>query len=136
MPNNIVLLDTIDKFDPNPMLVNINKLKPYRFIEDRTLQPILAKPSDLAIDEPVQTRELEPLHVELENLQHVEFELVNNHLTPSSIKRIDVHVHYYHDVFIQDNNETVSNDRNDMFNKALIDVYILGVFNLKGYIHS
>jgi hypothetical protein len=28
---------TIDKFDPNPILVNINKLKPYRFVEDDTL---------------------------------------------------------------------------------------------------
>ncbi len=37
---------TIDKFDPNPILVNINKLKPYRFVEDHTLQPILTKPSD------------------------------------------------------------------------------------------
>jgi hypothetical protein len=27
---------TIDKFDPNPLLVNINKLKPYRFIEEKT----------------------------------------------------------------------------------------------------
>lgn len=35
--NNIVLLTTIDKFDPNPILVNINKLKPYRFVEDQTL---------------------------------------------------------------------------------------------------
>jgi len=42
-----VLLVTIDKIDPNPILVNINKLKPYRFVEDYTLQPILAKPSDL-----------------------------------------------------------------------------------------
>ncbi len=37
LPNNIVLLITIDKFDPNPILVNINKLKPYMFIKDRTL---------------------------------------------------------------------------------------------------
>jgi hypothetical protein len=38
---------TIDKFDPNPILVNIKKLKSYKFIEDRTLQPILVNPSDL-----------------------------------------------------------------------------------------
>jgi hypothetical protein len=37
---------TIDKFDPNLVLVNINKLKPYRFVEDHTRQIILAKPSD------------------------------------------------------------------------------------------
>jgi hypothetical protein len=136
LPNNIILLVTIDKFDPNPMLININKLKPYRFIENRTLQPILTKPSDLAIDEPVQTREPEPLRVEPEDLQHVKFELLNNHLTLSSIKGTNVRVHYYHDVFIQDNNVAINNDQNDMFNKALIDVYILGVFNLKGCIHS
>jgi hypothetical protein len=46
LPNNIILVVTIDKFDPNPMFVNINKLKPYRFIEDETLQLSLAKPSD------------------------------------------------------------------------------------------
>ncbi len=39
--NNIVLLMTIDKFDPNPILVNINKLKPYKFVEDDTLQFVL-----------------------------------------------------------------------------------------------
>ncbi len=81
------------------MLVNINKLKSYRFIEDITL-PILTKSSDLAIDEHVQTKELKPLLVKPKDLQHVEFEPVNNHLTPNSIKRIDVHVHYYHDVFV------------------------------------
>jgi hypothetical protein len=34
-PINIILLVIIDKFDPNSMLVNINKLKPYWFVEDR-----------------------------------------------------------------------------------------------------
>jgi hypothetical protein len=43
LPNNIVLLVTIDKFDSNLILVNINKLKPYKFVEDQTLQPILVK---------------------------------------------------------------------------------------------
>jgi hypothetical protein len=54
LPNNIVLLVTIDKFDPNPILVNINKLKPYMFIEDITLQPVLVNPSDMVVDEHVQ----------------------------------------------------------------------------------
>jgi len=44
LPNNTILLMTIDKFDPNPILVSINKLKPYRFAEDHTFQPILIKP--------------------------------------------------------------------------------------------
>jgi len=93
LPNDIVLLVNIDK------LVNINKLKPYRFIEDITL-PILTKSNDLAIENMFKPKELKPLLVEPKDLQHVEFELVNNHLTPNSIKRIDVHVHYYHDVFV------------------------------------
>jgi hypothetical protein len=29
--HNIVLLVTMDKFDLNPIIVNINKLKPYNF---------------------------------------------------------------------------------------------------------
>jgi len=36
-----MLLVTIEKFGHNPILVNINKLKPYRFVEDHT--PILQK---------------------------------------------------------------------------------------------
>jgi hypothetical protein len=63
------------------MLVNNKKLKPYKFLESKILQPALVKPNDLTIDELVQTKKLEPLHVEHEDLQHVEFELVNNHLT-------------------------------------------------------
>jgi len=43
----------IDKFDPNPILVNINKLKPYRFAKDHTFQPILTKPSDFLSKEPM-----------------------------------------------------------------------------------
>ncbi len=37
LPNNIILLVTIDKFDPNLVLVNINKFKPYMFIEEKKL---------------------------------------------------------------------------------------------------
>jgi hypothetical protein len=33
LPNNIVLLVTIEKFETNPMLVNMNKLKPYKYME-------------------------------------------------------------------------------------------------------
>jgi len=56
LPNNIVLIFTIDMFDPNFVLVNVNKLKPYMFIEDKTLQLLLTKPSDLVINELVQTK--------------------------------------------------------------------------------
>jgi hypothetical protein len=33
LPNNIVLLVTIEKFETNPVLVNVNKLKPYKYME-------------------------------------------------------------------------------------------------------
>jgi hypothetical protein len=78
LPNNTILLVTIDKFDPNPVLVNINKLKSYKFIEDKTLQPMLAKPNDLVTDKHVQ---IKPLHVENENFEFVEFEPMNNNDT-------------------------------------------------------
>jgi len=32
LPNNIVLLVTLTNFEPNLVLVNINKMKPYQFI--------------------------------------------------------------------------------------------------------
>ncbi len=98
--NNNVLLVIIDKFDATQVLLNINKLKPYMFIEDKTLQPVLAKLSDLITYEPIQTKKLEPLLLEPEDLQHVEFEPINNHLTHGNIKRTNVFIHYYHDVFL------------------------------------
>jgi hypothetical protein len=97
------------------MLVN-NKLKPYKSIEDKTLQAILVKPSDLVTNELVQTRELEPLPIEPKEFQHVKFELVCNYLTLSNIKRTYVHV--------QDNDVTSNYDQNDMFRMSLIDVYL------------
>ncbi len=33
LPNNIMLLVTIEKFETNPILVNVNKLKPYKYME-------------------------------------------------------------------------------------------------------
>jgi hypothetical protein len=35
LPNNIVLLMTIEKFETNPMLINVNKLKPYNYMESK-----------------------------------------------------------------------------------------------------
>jgi len=35
LPNNIMLLVSIEKFETNPMLVNINKLKPYKYMESK-----------------------------------------------------------------------------------------------------
>jgi hypothetical protein len=45
---------TIDKFDLNIVLVNINKLKPYRFVKDQTFQLILVKLSDLLLEELIE----------------------------------------------------------------------------------
>jgi len=35
LPNNIVLLVTIEKFETNHVLVNVNKLKPYKYMESK-----------------------------------------------------------------------------------------------------
>jgi hypothetical protein len=94
--NNINLLVTIDKFDLNPMLVNIKKLKPYKFIEDWILQVVLVKPSELVIDELVQTRKPNSLPIELQGFQPIKSESICNYLTPSCIKEIDVVVHHYY----------------------------------------
>jgi hypothetical protein len=136
LPNNTILLVTIDKFDPNPLLVNINKSKPYKFIEDKTLQPVLVKPSDLVTNKPIQAKEPIPPPVELEVFQPIKFEPFSNHSTPNNIKAIDVVVHHYHNQHVQDDNVVVSNDPNNMFGKAFIDVYLLGVSNPKGCVHS
>jgi hypothetical protein len=96
----------------------------------------LVKPGDLVTNEPIQTKEHVPLLIELKDFQPVGFELVSNHLTFCNIKTIDVLIRYYHNLPIQDNNVAMSNDRNDVFGKALIDAYLLGVSNPKGYVHS
>ncbi len=123
MLNNNVLLVTIDNFDPNPILVNIYKLKPYKFIENRTLQPILANPSDLIIDEHVQITKLEPLPIENENYKIVEFEQVNNYLTHGNIFGTYVFVHYHANVFVGFNYVHVHNDQNKAFSENPIDIY-------------
>ncbi len=93
-------------------------------------------PVDLVINELIQAKKPIPLLVEPKDFQLVEFEPVNNHLTPSSIKTTYVFVHHYHNMHVQDNNVIVSNDPNDVFVKELIDVYFSGVSNLKGCVHS
>jgi len=35
LPNNIMLLVTIEKFESNPTLVNVNKHKPYKYMESK-----------------------------------------------------------------------------------------------------
>jgi hypothetical protein len=51
----------INKFDPNLILVNINKLKPYRFVEDHTFQPILVKPNVFLSEESVEATHFDNL---------------------------------------------------------------------------
>ncbi len=33
LPNNIVFLVIIENFETNPMLINVNKVKPYKYME-------------------------------------------------------------------------------------------------------
>ncbi len=35
LPNNIVLLVIIEKFEDNLVLINVNKLKPYKYMESK-----------------------------------------------------------------------------------------------------
>ncbi len=46
---------TIDKFDFNLVLFNINKLKPYRFVENHTFQLVIVKLSNFSSKELVET---------------------------------------------------------------------------------
>ncbi len=64
LSNNIVLLVTIDKFDFNIVSVNINKLKPYRFVKDHTLQPFLNKPNDFLLKEPMEITHFHNMFIE------------------------------------------------------------------------
>jgi hypothetical protein len=53
--NIITFLMIVDKFDPNPILVNINKLKPYRFQDttpSRGLESIVERGRDIACHNP------------------------------------------------------------------------------------
>ncbi len=50
LPYNITFLVIVNKFDPNPILVNINKLKPYRFqdtITSKGLESIVKNERDI-----------------------------------------------------------------------------------------
>ncbi len=39
-PNNIILFVFVNNFEPNPILVNVNKLKPYTYV-DKKLKGII-----------------------------------------------------------------------------------------------
>jgi hypothetical protein len=38
--NNIVLLVTLGNFEPHAILVNVNRVKPYKYVEHVVTQPI------------------------------------------------------------------------------------------------
>jgi hypothetical protein len=82
------------------VLVNINKLKPYKFIENKSFEHVLVKLGDLVIDEPIQVKELVPLSIEPKNFQPSGFEPISNHLTLIIIKTTYVFVHHYHNMSI------------------------------------
>ncbi len=73
-------------------------------VEDRTLQHVLANLSDLVTNEHVQIEEPKPFLVENANFEFIEFEPINNYL------RIDVHVQYNNDVFVEFNYVPNCND--------------------------
>jgi hypothetical protein len=50
------MLVIIDKFNPNSILVNTNKLKPYKFIKDKTLELVLVKLNDFLSEELVEVK--------------------------------------------------------------------------------
>ncbi len=111
-------------------------MKPYRFIEDKTLQLVLTNLSDLVIDELVQIKEPKPLFIENANCGLIKFEPINNYLTHGNIIGTNVHVHYHNDVLIEFNCVLNYNDQNDTFSKGSIDLYTLEVYNPKSYIYS
>ncbi len=49
-------------------MVNINKLKPYKFMEDQTFQLVLTKPSEFLLEELVELTHFDNLSTK----QHVE----------------------------------------------------------------
>jgi hypothetical protein len=75
-------------------------LKPYKFIEDRTL--ILAKPNDLVTNEHVQTN-LNHYMLIMEKCEPIEFEPINNYLTHGNIIGTNVPIHYHKDVHVEFN---------------------------------
>jgi len=106
------------------------------FIKHRTLQPLLAIPSDVVTNELVQTKRPKTLPIENENYELVEFEPVDNFLTHGNIIGIDVLVHYHEDVAIEFNYVLDYNDQNDAFSEISINICTLEVHKPKNHIYS
>jgi hypothetical protein len=60
---------TIDRFDPNPIPVNINS---YRFIEDHTLQLVLTKPNNFLLEELMETTHCDNMSTKLPTMCFIE----------------------------------------------------------------
>jgi len=69
---------TIDKFDLNLVLVNMNKLKPYKFVGDQTFQRVLIKPNDFLPKELVETNHSSNPFIEESVKFHVRGLIANN----------------------------------------------------------
>ncbi len=110
-------------------------MKPYKFIEDKTLQPVFVNPSDLVIDKPIKTKEPKPLPVENANFELVEFKSINNYLTHGNIIGTNVLVCCHNDVPIEFNYVSSCNDQNNAFSKGPINVYTLEMYNPKSNVY-
>ncbi len=49
LPNNIVLIVSVNNFEPNLTLVNINKLKPYKYV-NHTLKGIQSSENQIFLE--------------------------------------------------------------------------------------
>ncbi len=49
LTNNNVLLVYVNNFEPNPILVNINKFKPYKYV-DQTLKRIQSSENQMSLE--------------------------------------------------------------------------------------
>ncbi len=75
-------------------------MKLYRFIEDRTLELVLIKLSDLTTEKPIQIKTFEPLIVEMDIFEPIVVEPINDNSTNGNITRNNVAVHYHNHIFI------------------------------------
>jgi hypothetical protein len=56
--NNIVLSVTLGNFEPYPILVNVNKVKPYRYVEHVTTQPIAHTTINQDVNDAIESWEI------------------------------------------------------------------------------
>lgn len=48
--NNVVLLVILNKFEPNCMLANVNKFKPYKYVDQVVSKPIVNQTSQKYVE--------------------------------------------------------------------------------------